>query len=339
MKKLYIENTFFEDEITHPNKSLEKLFMSSKPILQLQFLPFLYANKSDTVLVTNRPSQEYLDSLQDPPKILLFQDFLSLKDKDIYTPILWGASDHLASLFKKNYFYPSFQIVKKVHSKLFCFENTKILFDCSLLTNEKDVQQYIAKTPKPLVIKTLFGRSGSGHFLIHNNDYSKKNLKSFLGKEFSYKRAVLGQLWLNRLLDFSTQWEISSEISFKGLTIIENDPFGSYQKTHVNKSDPLLEDFYNEHLSEAKILLEKVKNEGFFGPIGIDAMIYEYKKDRYHHILEANCRNTMSLIALKIQKKNKLPNLTLSFTNSEMGLLPSYLETPKKVFFKKNIIL
>lgn len=332
MAKLYIENTFFEDEILNSHKSLKALF-SSRHALQLQFLPLLYANKEDTVVVTHYPDKKYLKTLKAPPNLILLEDFIS-KSYSFDKVSLWAPSKILEP-YLPPITIPSFEIAKKVHCKTFCFENSKKLPLSTLLHNEKEVEAFFKQDKRPMLLKTLYGRSGSGHFLYPS---SKKNLQTYLKREFSHKRPVIGQLLVEKCLDFSTQWEIDKEsITLIGKTIIGNTPNGVYQKTYIHQASPLLDRFYQEHLDEALKLLKKVQEEGFFGPIGIDAMVYK-TESLHHQILEINARKTMSLAALNIAKKYKCNSL--AFEKSEKGLLPSFIKTPtKRVEFSKNLIL
>lgn len=326
MAKLYIENTFFEEEILCPNKSLYSLFHSHPHILQLQFLPLLYANKEDTVVVSNYPETSYLKTLKNPPNLMLLEEFISTRPLEKTS--LWAPSKALCS----NLTLP-FSHAKKIHAKSFCFENTKKLPFSILLYTPTEVRTFLEKNNKPKLLKTIYGKSGSGHFRFPS---SRRNLNSFLNREFSHKRPIIGQYWMEKCLDFSTQWQINKEsICLIGKTIIENTFDGSYLKTHLNQDSSLLDRFYKQHLKEAMELLLKAQKIGFIGPIGVDAMIY--KEDTLQHqILELNARKTMSLIALNIAKKQKLSSL--AFQKGKNGLLPTFLKNSKKTtYFPNNL--
>jgi predicted ATP-grasp superfamily ATP-dependent carboligase len=65
---------------------------------------------------------------------------------------------------------------------------------------------------------------------------------------------------------------------------------------------------------------------GYFGNVGIDAMLYG-SPVTLHPIVEINARKTMGWVALEVQKRH-FPNqtLTLSYAkNSAEGWLPSSL--------------
>ena len=134
---------------------------------------------------------------------------------------------------------------------------------------------------------------------------------------------MIGEPWVERILDFSTQWKDGQLV---GVTIFENEPNGTYKGTYAGVVEEwALED----HLRVALPLIEKMGKMGYGGHIGIDAFIYLWEGERrLHPIVEINGRKTMSWVALQ------LAGGRLFYTRSSQGLLPSRLG---KTEFLRNI--
>ena len=310
MSVLHICNTFFEQELETPSSHLlSDWFQVHKMVLQLQFLPLLYAEPHDRILVTALPERPdpRLCLLENPPCLPLEH---------------WGPSLAIAAWAKKNklaYKIPDWETVRAINSKVFSFSEAPKLPGAALLATAAEVLSWIEHTPGPKVLKTAYGTAGAGHFHI-----GKSGLESFLKKQFDLGLPVIGEPWVERLLDFSTQWRIGEKIEFLGPTLFENAPNGTYRATLIGA--PFGWEL-EEHLAIAKPLLEKIARMGFFGNLGIDAYVYRWQgKERLQPIVEINGRKTMSWAALQIQQRT-FPGQVLhfSFAKGKEGPLPMHL--------------
>lgn len=355
MSTLHICNTNFERELGQKNPPpLAHAFDQHEVFLQLQFLPFLYAPPEDGVLVTDIPEPNFWEKLEalqiKPPKL----HHISSSSFSAYTQIQsWGYSLKIREWAEKNripYSMPDWQMIKRVNSKLFSFEQCP-LPGAALLYNEEDLKQWLKNGKREAVLKTLFGSSGRGHYLIKNGeeiDFAK--LLSFAAPEWKENRAILIEPWMHRILDFSTQWIVTKEIEQLGLTYCENDAKGRYKSNEVGDLTPFFQNYkekLHEHDHFAQKVLSKIADVGYFGNVGIDAMIYE-KEDRsihLHPIVEINARKTMGWAALEIQKRHfPKKQLRLSFVKPEenkASFLPSFAKRQdgSKVPFSRQLQL
>ena len=71
-----------------------------------------------------------------------------------------------------------------------------------------------------------------------------------------YMPPLIGEPWVERVMDFSTQWQSGSLI---GVTLFENEPNGTYKGTFAGDVEPWA---LEEHLAVAKPLVEKIKHLG-----------------------------------------------------------------------------
>lgn len=309
MPFLHICNTFFEQELEGAQGSLKYWLNAHRAYGQLQYLPLLYAQPEDRVLVTHLPS--YPD-----PRLCLIDNPPSLPIES------WGASraiEQFAAAHGLVYRCPDFDLVHKIHSKSFAFTHSPHLPGAQLLYTEKEVLSWIEKNAGPKVLKTVLGTSGRGHFFVGERDP-----RPFFQKEFAQGRSILGEPWVSRAFDFSSQWEIGSEIELQGLTVFETSDKGAYRATLAGPAELLFGErlsFAKQHLEIARPILQKIQAMGFFGSLGIDAFVYNH--DQLHPIVEINARKTMSRVALEIQKKQRPDGIVrMSFEAKPGGLLP-----------------
>ncbi len=330
MSRLHVCNAFFESELEGTGeRDLESWIRSHKIFLQLQFLPLLYAAPEDRILVTDLPSEGPLD-----PRLCLIRDLpcaLPIED--------WGPSLAVAAFAKKHrlpYKIPDWELVKKINSKIFSFNESPQLPGAKLLHSEEEIVEWIETTPGPKVLKTPFGTAGRGH--IHFRELQNLNVKQQYTtpktmrlrgpQDVNVKRLyicpLIGEPWVERVLDFSTQWRDKQLI---GVTLFENTPGGSYRGTVKGCVDPSILD---EHLNVARPLIEKIHKMGYSGHLGVDAFVYRWGgKEQLHPVVEINARKTMSWVFLQNDKNR------LFYISSMKGMLPTRI---KNTYFAKNIV-
>lgn len=330
---------------------------------QLQFLPLLYARAEEVVVVTDKAPQTYIDSLHAFSSLVPnpLAQLISLRECEASffqgrRLLSWGASLRLkkwADRLGLEYHIPPWEVVKKINSKAFSYQHSP-LKGVALLESETDLKSYLRETSKERVLKNCFGMSGRGNMRFNcSTPYEK--LVSFCRQEWLKKRPVIAEPWLDRELDFSTQWYVHAKeepscpkIEYIGATIFQTDARGSYLGTIAGEGGALFGpflDFLEEHLAATQKILEEIAALGFFGSVGLDAFVYreeESKSLRLQPLVEINARQTMSLMALKMQKE-RFPgrSIALFFDKSQEGLLllPSELhrEGGRKMSFTKNL--
>ncbi|MBJ7448844.1 MAG: hypothetical protein JHC93_00615 [Parachlamydiales bacterium] len=324
----HLANTFFEEEIAGlVNKNLQSTICCAPLALLLQFLPIIYAKKADSLIVTHQPMQDYIAHMSkyfDGPDIMTLETVRSQQNLN-----LWAPSQLIEKwAFKKGhvYDYPAWNLAKQLQSKLFCYHNTKRPLGSSLLHTMQDIDHWKNSVKGPLLLKKVWGTAGRGHCLI--KDDSKWT--EFAKKELMASGVLIGEPFLNRRLDFSTQWMIEKEgsILYLGAVLQKNTPLGNYRASIVDDEDKLFgEDkhLFDSHRSYALDLLKKIRGMGFWGHIGLDAMIVD--KDGLIPVVEINLRKTMGYVALMAQR-NHFPHqrVTMSFNEGDIPLLPNQLQ-------------
>jgi hypothetical protein len=355
---VHLANTNVEFEYAHSSQlSIEQSFSQSPICLQLQFLPLLFARNTDIVAVTALPTKDYLTALQKTgwwpkglPHLVPLQDVEPFYGKRCQS---WGPSRQIQGWAKSRHMhYPmpsNWEMICLVNSKAFSFRYT-CLPEAALLYNEHELFNWLQSTKGLKVLKTCFGLSGKGNRRIDNKDSFPKIL-SFCRKEWNLGHPIVGEPWLDRLYDFSTQWFIhpNQQIEWIGATRFETDAQGTYEGTLAGPEEILfasLESFLQQHRTFAKKALSDIAALGFFGFIGIDAFVYldsSTQSTLLYPLVEINGRQTMSLIALLLQK-NLCPGqiLRLNFQSkpsSQFSLLPNQLVNDKgeTVTFRRQL--
>lgn len=350
MDHLFFTNAFFEEELSQPRDSLEQYCCAHPLYIQLQFLSCLFATSQDTVLVSHLPEPDYLSRLQrlgfEIPKIADLKSRIE-RPSVLYS---WGPSYALQSWIQDQpilYEIPDWDIVKEVNSKAFSHLHTPSLPGSALLEDELSARKWWQEMQGPKVLKSIYGVSGRGHHLSQERPFEEALL--FLQKEWDLHHPVLAEPWVDRLLDFSTQWMIAKDktISYLGLTICENNPRGTYLRTHVGPEKQIWNypDFYlKDHLAVAKEMTSMLASLGYFGHVGYDAMLYKSGQDiQLHPIVEINARKTMGWIALACARHYPSSRLTLDFTKHEpeYNLLPNFVwdRHQKPIIYKKTLTI
>lgn len=263
----------------------------------------------DGLLVSHLPSENVKGKLH------LFSTDEKLNYDRLET---WGHSPYWKKWADQHgipYSMPPWEVVRAVNSKEFSWNESPKLPRSALLKSREEVEKWMASFGERKVIKSCFGVSGRGHLHLPS-----PQLKEFLEREFSMGLPVIGEPWVERELDFSTQWFIHPDktIEFLGPTLCINNARGQYVETKVGKIEiPLLE----KHCEIARPILQKMAHKGFFGNVGIDAMIYG--GGNLHPIVEINARKTMGWVALQLHHSTK-QTISVSYVASVKGdnLLP-----------------
>lgn len=308
--------------------------MTRNPIVhQLQFLPFLYKEPGDGVCVTDAP-------LQGPACYLLSDKELPFDQVESWGPSRaienWAKQHHLL------YPVPPWEVTIQVNSKAFSFQQIDPLPNGELLTSRSAVEAWVKKVEGPKVLKTCFGLSGQGHLLL---PAAPDKIQRFVDRELSAARPLIGEPWVRRQLDFSTQWIIAPDqsIVYAGSTILLSDEKGEYAGNKVGDETVIFGSNLH-HLEEHKKVvfpvLKKMASLGFFGNVGIDAMVWG---DGFlHPIVEINARKTMGWVAIQIAKR-LFPNQTIQVSygaaRHQGGLLPQKIvkTSGEIVEFRRNL--
>ena len=323
-KVLHIANANFESELAASKPQTVAGLIQSHPIfLQLQFLPLIYKEPSDDIAVTHQIN---------PSCHLLDENHFAYERVES-----WGFSPSIAAWAKQkklSYTMPDWEVVKLVNSKAFSFSHASKLPGAALVHTIDELKKWEQTIEGPKVLKTCFGVSGKGHLFLPS-----PHLQKFAEFEFRAGRPLVAEPWVDRKLDFSTQWMIHRDqtIEYFGATICINDQRGKYNSNRVGDLPFLFGKYFPfllRHQESVFPILQKMAALGYFGNVGIDAMIWG--SDRLHPVVEINARKTMGWIALEISKRH-FPKQTIALSYVSKSNLTNLL--PDSIMQKNGKLL
>lgn len=359
MQNLLFINTFFEEELCSSSLEISPFdWLKKHPLyLQLHYLSVLVNDVNEVPLLCYEPEPCYFSHLNilelNPPSPVFFSNY-DQKKRGLSS---WGASSSLKKWAHEQgltYNTPHLATVRDINSKAFSHRSFPKLTHSTLISEKDSLLSWWNSFKGPRVLKTIQGSSGRGHFISLGDLSDIPKALLFLEKNKNNSPTIVAEPWVERILDFSSQWQIHEDGSFDylGSTICENSSKGVYHKSTTGPEDFLFKEhlpFLKEHLMYAKSAIEHIKSIGFFGNIGFDAMIYHDPKTGEPlliPILEVNARKTMGWVALKLYKKLKTEQeLSIRYTSAtkdSFSLLPSAIICPKtgaKTSFPKQLIL
>jgi len=172
-----------------------------------------------------------------------------------------------------------------------------------------------------IVVKAAFGVAGSNALRLFEPELLTTQIR-WLENAFAHKRTLVIEPWLERVLDFSVQLEMSaSGLKLCGYTGLLNDARGQFQanfaEPHHHKRIPArgvalfrepkdistrLLEFYGEIFAALEAELRRVD---FTGPIGIDAFVYRNANGavKLKPIVEINPRYTMGRVLVELMRQ------------------------------------
>lgn len=299
----------------------------------MQYLPLLYLSKDDTLLVTERLSERYLDRLKSfgittPPRVVTYEDPFP---SDIDRVESWGVSELVKGFAREHrlaYDCAPISLVRRLSSKLETFQMGPKLRGASVIRSLSDLERVDFNLSKNFVLKTAHGFAGRGHCIFNRGS---------LAKAYNFLDAARGEYlllepWVERVVDFSSQWRLESSVELVGVTRFFNKPSGEYLGTAIGSPDVILkgfDGFVKEHLHFCQKIVEELFCNGYRGVLGVDAMVYRHPDNQecvLKPLVEINPRHTVSYAFLMLQKryfKNK--TLKIEFYYDETGcsgLLP-----------------
>ena len=158
---------------------------------------------------------------------------------------------------------------------------------------------------------------------------------------------MIAEPWVKRKLDFSTQWMIHPDqsIDYLGATICNTDQRGRYSGNKVGDLSFLFGSYFScleKHREIVLRILQKMARLGYFGNVGIDAMIWG--NDKLHPVVEINARKTMGWVALEISKR-RFPKQTIALSyltkSKQSNLLPDAVvqKNGSLIHFSRKLVI
>ncbi len=302
----------------------------------LAMLPIAWARRDDVVLVDEMPSREHLLRLKRNgmviPELMKIGEDEDLLERKIggLRPWAWGP---MASKLMSRY-QSAVPSGVDLPWKDWTGQNSELFSKCCGLKLADLLGEYVGRYCEAseevldsvrelckggdVLLKAPWSSAGRGHFRLLNGEWTGSS-RSWLEKVLAQQGGVVVEPWLERVLDFSAQYEVSEGgVKLAGMTRVVNDSAGRYLGTFVHHKwssgldSELTEFLFREsdvmelYKVEVPKLLESLLGEDFRGNFGVDAMVYRTSENRLklRKIVEVNPRMTMGRVALELLKKS-----------------------------------
>ncbi|HWL11059.1 MAG TPA: hypothetical protein VNQ76_21805 [Planctomicrobium sp.] len=189
------------------------------------------------------------------------------------------------------------------------------------------------------IIKPNQGQAGRGQLRGETPFLAEQQLATILHR-LSKQEAVLVEPKLNRILEIGVQWRIhqGGDFELDGITQLLTDDRGRYLGTaiHPGEVHGIEVEAMNECLRIQSRAIERIAALGYFGPVGIDAMLFrDGESERIRPIQDINARWTMGRIGWEWGQKwgpgkwlhsEMCPAVTPSLEQLPLALSPAELD-------------
>lgn len=188
------------------------------------------------------------------------------------------------------------------------------------LTDLASVQALLSsKAEASWILKAPRGTSGRGAIRVFNAELSE-NQTHWVENTLRLDGAVVAEPWRTRVFDLSWQMDVGDEqTTHYGSQRFLTDPRGQYLGAVLHRvpeglSTEVVRWIHDDgrssrwmrtlHQRAAEQIGEFLREQGYRGPVGIDAMVYREGDDlRFHPMVEVNTRWTMGRVAFEIEKR------------------------------------
>jgi uncharacterized ferritin-like protein (DUF455 family) len=356
---VFVFNPFAEGRIAE-GKTFNPTKHQAQLASDLENLPQFLCRQDDIVLVKQKPTVEFLSGVKQAgfplPEFVGFESVNELKKRKLGSlrPWAWGPDSFelLKPVFAsvtgekradENRFNPG---IAELYSKAWSAEFLRrlILEKSALRTPHSTIgwlctedeigvpinsleaaRAAIAKIRSrghhKIVVKAAFGVAGSNVLRLFEPEILPAQWR-WLKNAFAHQHTLVVEPWLERVLDFSVQLEMSAGgLKLCGYTGLLNDARGQFQanfaEPHHHKRIPArvvmlfrepkdistrLLEFFGDIFAALEVELRRVD---FTGPIGIDAFIYRDAAGavKLKPVVEINPRYTMGRVLVELMRQ------------------------------------
>ena len=322
------------EEVARVNK---KAFTAKKNVRLLEedldMVSLALARRDDVLLLHKEPSRQHLKNIRawgfPMPQCVVIGNSSELEERrvggvrpwawqqkasDALEPFSHNMSENVEASWRAE--SPSLWL-----SKEFGYELEKMIGDPvgEWCTSIDEVESYVDGAVGDVLMKAAYSNAGRGHCRLLGAEWTKSS-RGWLRRVLKEHGGVLVEPWLERVLDFSSQYEIASngEIKQRGMTRVINDELGRFRGSLVLPKwsqgldeeltsflfrDCQVHHFYRHTL--VKALGELLADSGYVGALGVDSMVFRDADGNlvFRPVVELNLRHTMGRVALELLKK------------------------------------
>lgn len=319
MGNLYRLNSLFELEISKYPKvvNFDKALFERSQAFEYLFL--ILSNKNDCTIL-GAPVSEELIEYWGKNKISCgdnfitddsyFGDTLTLDKKKIKDKVLveWGKTSLINHtkfiLEKKKHIISNSHFINSKINQTRWKESQKVNRVNSIVCSNKFELEYaLSVMPLPLVIKSEFGFSGRGSYIVKSKDEIKEISKKLNEISKENPGGIIVEEWVEefKTKDFSGLFELSSKKStLLAITQMLVDKFGAYRGSLIQKN------FGEEFIKGMNSIINSYQrySSSYSGPISMDGFAFKREdKLEIQYMSEINFRYSMGRVLYDLNKK------------------------------------
>ncbi len=309
MPRIWLGNFDFETVLAGETPAKEVQRISAE--LAFALLPI--AEQGDVIIVADEFDGTFLNSLQSELG-LPSMAFCKLKDvpndRDDWELTPWGWTPVLLDLARSRHWLanaPATDVVRRVHSREFSYQLSDQLgvqppgVQCVQSESQLDAILSGRTADMHWVVKSQWTASGRGQIRRRGNSLSEQD-RRWIAHHLHRDGCVFWEPWFDTIAEVGIQWTVPpyGEPKLEAIVPMLTDRHGQYIGSSVPAcGDQTLASEWRDAVEVGRQVCERLQTEGYFGPVGIDAMRYcdEQGKVRLRPIQEINARWTMGRLA------------------------------------------
>ena len=305
---------------------------------------FFAADSNDSVILHRPLPTDFLSYIQAQglalPKLILHPEFSSTS---LYTPFGWNpaALDRL-NLYQNPPDYPGLDIVKRVNSRAFSRNLEKVwdreeeVSDSQAelggqFTAYPELDKFLCETSRTQgwMVKGDHGHAGTANCRVLDGNPDPE-IQKYLLQILSEHHRVIVEPFHDRILDMSANFMVEKDGSvaeFRGHELF-NSRDGAFLGVKINPDRQPPAPWGEALKLAAKRLGQALRIEGYFGPVSMDAYVYQDKGEpKLRPLVDLNARHSMALPIHGLARRLPGKFLLWTWTKPKKLTLPiSYTE-------------
>jgi hypothetical protein len=309
LPSLFVGNFDFEHRLAYGNGPLPQRLEAVNARLASAWLAIV--EPGDAVWIASRDAAGELERLAEIGLQGARAVFNPAELTEPHRVVFWGENDWAVEFAKRSQLEwrgcdPA--IVRRVNSRRFKHQletTLSVMLDGASCTTSIDELASAVETlaHRGWVLKGEFG--GAGRDVRFGAGAPSKDVIAWASNRFRHGLAVTVEPRLERVDEAGIQFEIhrNGRVEFLGVTPLLTRPNGGYLGSGF-RDDPSLIETWMEAIKVCSEAARRVAAEGYFGPLGIDAMRYRGVDGaiQTRAIQDLNARYTMGRLALGLRR-------------------------------------
>lgn len=315
MKRLFLGNFDFEHALAADSTQRRRSNEAVKRLqLELAGLWPAVADDGDSIWLPAAVEEGFFDGLVNVglPRVSAVRN-----PTEIETPVEacpWGWTDEIRRQCEKQGWRiaaPPQEIIREINSRRFSLEleqTWEIGLDGATLVADvgelATALERLVRYAERWVLKAEFGMSARERILGRGSEPSAQ-ATDWLQKRCQSGEAVVLEPWVERIEEVGLQYSVpwSGAPVFAGVTQLLCDASGQYRGSRFAQ-DVDTELRWMPAIETGMRVARHLKQLGYFGPLGIDAMRYRdrHGAERMRSVQDINARHTMGRLALGLRR-------------------------------------